>query len=232
MRQRLERLLARSARVQGLAARDGLAADARALARWQKRRLSRTYADFSSRERYRLATRFFTEELYAPDNLARRDRDVRAMTPSLVRLLPLAAVETVADALTLQVLTLVLDLRLARELARRGIDPTAMTEADYVGGYRTAGARRGRERQIALVLSVGRRLESLVHRRLIYRALRMARWPAQLAGLGELQAFLEHGFEAFRAMRGADRFLAAIQARETAIVERIFAGDPEPFSNR
>ncbi len=222
--------MARSARLQGWAEREGLAASARALARWQKRRLSRTYADFSSSERYRLATRFFTEELYAPDNLARRDRDIHAMTPSMVRLLPQAAVETVADALNLQVRSLVLDLRLARELARRGIDPAAMAETDYVAGYLAVGVRGWRERQITLLLSVGWRLESLVHRPLIYQALRMARWPAQLAGLGELQAFLEHGFEAFRAMHGADRFLAAIEEREMAIVERIFGGHPEPLS--
>ena len=45
----------------------------------------------------------------------------------------------------------------------------------------------------------------------------MMRGPAHLAGLGELHAFLERGFEAFRSMRDASEFLEAIVDRERAV---------------
>ena len=60
-------------------------------------------------------------------------------------------------------------------------------------------------------------------------ALALMRAPARAAGLGELQAFLERGFNAFRTMRGADTFLATIATRENALVDAIFDGANAPF---
>ena len=41
-----------------------------------------------------------------------------------------------------------------------------------------------------------------------------------------MQAFLVSGFEAFRAMKGADDFIRTVVSRERALMEQIFAGDP------
>ena len=51
-----------------------------------------------------------------------------------------------------------------------------------------------------------------------------------MAGLIELQDFLERGFVAFRDMRGAGEFLATVRERETAIVNGLFSGAQDPFS--
>jgi hypothetical protein len=60
--------------------------------------------------------------------------------------------------------------------------------------------------------------------------LRMMRSPARLAGLSGLQDFLERGYAAFRAMKGADEFLAAVDARETRILNALFSSSAKPFS--
>ena len=49
------------------------------------------------------------------------------------------------------------------------------------------------------------------------------RGPARAAGLGELQHSLESGFDIFKAMKGADEFIAFIAARERALAEALFA---------
>ena len=49
------------------------------------------------------------------------------------------------------------------------------------------------------------------------------RGPAQAAGLAELQKFLESGFDAFGAMRGADAFLGTVAQRERALAAALFA---------
>jgi hypothetical protein len=72
-------------------------------------------------------------------------------------------------------------------------------------------------------------MDSFVNRPLIHTALRLCRRPARLAGLGDLQNFLEHGLEAFQRMDGADEFLGTIVERETLILDRIYAGHPTPF---
>jgi hypothetical protein len=50
------------------------------------------------------------------------------------------------------------------------------------------------------------------------------RKPAELAGLGQLHRFLKEGYTAFRAMHGAQDFLATIVERETELMQRLFAG--------
>ena len=54
------------------------------------------------------------------------------------------------------------------------------------------------------------------------------RKPAILAGLGELQDFLERGYAAFLDMGGAEEFLGLVVSRERAVLEALFAGDDSP----
>ena len=44
-----------------------------------------------------------------------------------------------------------------------------------------------------------------------------------MAGLGELHAFLERGFETFKGMRGASEFLESIVSRERTFSGAMFA---------
>jgi hypothetical protein len=77
---------------------------------------------------------------------------------------------------------------------------------------------------------VGHRLDALVHWPFVQQTLKLMRSPAKLAGMSDLQDFLERGFHAFKAMGSADEFLATIEARERRILNRLFSGEPEPFS--
>ena len=195
------------------------------LKRWQSQRLAESYADISSIPRYRAATAFFLEDLYGPKDFSGRDQAMIRIVPTMSRLLPASAVETAALAIELEALSESLDQRVARALA-----PGPINDATYGEAYRKAGTRVERERQVALIGEVGRRLDSLVKKPLVLRTLKLMRTPAKMAGLEDLQDFLERGFESFRLMAGADEFLALLGERETAILNRLFSGDPEPFS--
>ena len=59
--------------------------------------------------------------------------------------------------------------------------------------------------------------------------LKLARGPARGAGFGELQAFLERGFSAFRAMGRADEFLQTIMSGERRAMRRMLEAHPDPF---
>ena len=83
---------------------------------------------------------------------------------------------------------------------------------------------------IELIGEVGMALDRAVGKPLIRSALALMRAPARAAGLGELQTFLERGFDAFRRMKGAESFLATIRDRETGIVTAIFDGRIAPFA--
>jgi hypothetical protein len=195
------------------------------LKRWQSQRLQRTYADFSAQPRYGAATAFFIDDLYGAKDFSSRDQAMLRILPVMTRMLPDSAVETAALAIELEALSEDLDQRLANALA-----PGAIGEASYAAAYRASGAREERERQVELLGATGARLDELVRKPMVGQMLRMMRSPARLAGLSGLQDFLERGYAAFRAMKGADEFLAAVDARETTILNALFSSSAKPFS--
>lgn len=211
------------------AARSANDAVARALERlgqWQARRLRHTYADLAADSRYCAAIRFFESELYGGGDFSQRDADLARVVPLMVRMLPETVIATIADAVELNALSHELDASLVGHLASTD---GALTVPAYCNAYRAMGCRAERERQIALIADVGGALDGHVRRPLVRGALAMMRKPAHLAGFGMLHAFLQRGFDAFRAMRGARDFLDTVVAREMALMQRILAGETAPF---
>ena len=192
---------------------------------FQSRRLTRSYADIAAQPRYRMATSFFLEDLYGPKDFSRRDDAMMRILPVMARTMPAKGVEAATLAVELEALSESLDHRVALALDSAQID-----DEIYARAYRTGSTRSERERQIALIVQVGRDLDWLVKKPLVYGTLKLMRGPARLAGLDGLHDFLERGFAAFRAMDGAQEFLDTIRSREMAILNRLFSGDPEPFS--
>ena len=198
------------------------------LRHWQAQRLARTYADLAADERYAAATAFFLSDIYGERDFSERDRAVERAYPLLRKTLPKAALLPLERAVALDDLSKELDAALALALLGEGVDE-AITESTYARAYRLCDNRAQRLHQIELTVAVGSDLDRVVKKPLVRRLLVLARTPARAAGFGELQDFLERGFEAFRQMGGAAEFLKSIETRETQILERLFAGTPRPF---
>lgn len=217
--------LTRLTELRGLENRDAaFSSEVGRIKRWQQARLARTYADLRADARYAQATDFFLNELYGDKESALRDRDLIRMYPTMKRLLPKFAFDTVTHALALDVLAEEFDQALARLLQGEDI-----TNVRYCEAFREAGRKSDRLRQVALMQQVGEGLDVVVKKPLIYSTLKMLRGPSKLAGLAEMQRFLEAGFTAFRRMDGADYFLQTIASREVVLIEKIFAGARDPF---
>jgi hypothetical protein len=193
-----------------------------ALREWQASRLARTHADLLASRRYARTAAFFLSDIYGPADLAAHEEHVRTALPAMTRLLPDAGLETVADAIELSALSEKLDLAMVEAL---GPAAASLTAADYGRAYRSIGHRAERERQILLIGRLGHSLDRLTRSRLIGVTLAAMRRPARLAGLGELQSFLERGYEAFRRMGGAQDFIARVTGREREVMEALFAGN-------
>lgn len=199
------------------------------LRRWQAQRLARTYADLAADERYAPATAFFVSEIYGERDFSERDRAVERAYPVIRKTLPKAAFAPIERARTLHELSLKLDAQLCAVLVGELGMKDRITEAAYAEGYRRCENRAERLRQIELVVAVGTDLDKVVAKPLLRRMLALSRRPARAAGFGELHEFVERGFDAFRHMGGAGEFLKAIETREKAILERLFAKHPRPF---
>ena len=196
----------------------GLDAKVARLKEYQQRRFSCTYADLLASTRYAAAARFFLEELYGPSDFTHRDEQFARVVPTLVRLFPREIVETVAALAELHAMSESLDTEMASNLA-----DISVGAGDYIQAWQRTGRAPDRQKQIALTLAVADRLDGLTRKPLLRNSLRLMRGPARVAGLGELQGFLEAGFDTFRAMNGAKEFVAIVGSREQAIAAALFS---------
>jgi hypothetical protein len=99
----------------------------------------------------------------------------------------------------------------------------------YAEAYRLCNNYSDRVRQIEMVSEIGDELDRIAKIPLVGTALHLARGPAIRAGWVELTEFLERGYRAFEHMRGAQFFTSTIRQRERRILDKIFAGDADPF---
>jgi hypothetical protein len=198
-----------------------------ALQQWQRERLAVSYSDLLNQESYRPACEFFLEELYGGLDFQERDQEVAKVMSVMVRFLPGNALHIMADAFELQALSLDFDMAMAKRLGSTGA--VDLDVAAYGLVYRSCGDRQLRERQILLIREVGNELAKLVHKSLVVRLIRFMRGPAYAAGFGALQSFLESGVLSFRKLEDPVYFVNTIYEREWLSMQKLFAGDAEPF---
>ncbi len=230
--ERLAALMGQSTALRNRQVVDGaLTAGQLMISEWQTRRLDLTYADMTRLRRYRSAVEFFKSDLYGAKDFTQRDTDFERVYPLMVKFLTDGALVSVITAMELQTLTQKLDIDMVETLTGKlGVDPAAGADGldpdTYAEAYRVLDNEAERVRQIELAYRAGEILDEVVKKKIVYQTVRLARKPAQVAGLGELQDFIERGLAAFKRLRGAGPFLDTIRQRETFIVEQIFSGEP------
>lgn len=197
-----------------------LSARVQAVKTFQQQRFAHTYADLLAHPRYAPAARFFLQELYGPGDYRKRDAQFARVIPTLTRIFPAEVVDTVAKLARLHAMSEKLDSRMAERLCGSEVDPDS-----YAQAWRACGEPLMRQQQIELTMAIGASLDELTCKPLLRHTLRLMRGPATLAGLAELQAFLESGFDTFKAMRGAVHFLDTVREREENLAEVLFRGD-------
>jgi hypothetical protein len=221
----LGRLLARNADLRDVFATDPASRERLAeLQHWQSQRLLKSHADLRAEPPDRAAVELLLGGLFGGGDPRGRDRDLQRVQRVMEALLPREALRALILAIELELLSQELDADVVRALPAGPI-----TVETYAEGYRSAGRRADRQRQIELLGSIGGYLDHVVRKPIVRALVRFARGPAHAAGFGTLQEFLERGLDAFEAMHRAGEFLATIRERELRAMERVLAGTPDPF---
>lgn len=201
----------------------GLARAISDIKHFQARRFAGTYFDLLQSERFKPAALFFLEELYSEKDYSDRDSQFARIAGTLERLFPQQVVQTAVSLAQLHRLTEELDLAMAQHWMSNAEAPEV---SRYAAAWRAVDRRPDRDRQLATVLEVGHELDRLTRAPGLRMMLKMMRGPANLAGLGSLQKFLESGFDTFAAMGrkgdGALYFLETVREREAGLINRLF----------
>ncbi len=190
---------------------------------FQARRFAGSYLDLLESRQHQAAARFFLEELYSAKDYSERDAQFDRIAGALERLFPAQVVQTSVSLAQLHCLTEQLDQAMAQIWMVNASKPE---EARYLTAWRMVDRRDDRGRQLASVMQIGHELSRLTKKPGLRMMLKMMRGPANLAGLGSLQQFLESGFDTFAAMNrqgdGASYFLATVLERESSLMECLF----------
>jgi hypothetical protein len=197
------------------------------LRRWQSERLRNSFDEILANPKMQPAGEFFLADLYADKDFSARDRDAAKILPMMARILPQTLLQAAVDTIELAVVSQAFDLAMANVIQLN--KKAEIDLVSYVEAYRKVGCPRLRRHQIDLIIRVGKNLDAAVQKHGVYKLLKASRTPARLAGLQELQGFLERGFESFAHLQGADAFLKLVADSEYRISERLFAGHKNPF---
>lgn len=184
----------------------------RALQDWQCKRLLCTHQTFVNQPRFEKAMRFFVDELYGPKDFSERDADLVRVIPKLASMLPQKAIGALHDAVSVNALSFDLDLALVNHLDGE------LNEQSYAMAYRDMGRLDDRIQQIDTIYALGEQLADVVQIRGVTMLIKIARKPAQMAGLLSLHEFLERGFNAFRKMGNVHEFIDPVVEKEREIM--------------
>jgi len=197
------------------------------LQKWQQTRLTRTFEDLMQQDSYRPAVTFFLTELYGGLDFRERDLEMSKVMPVMKRFLPDKVLYIMSEAFELQAVSLEYDMEMAEYMERLDVPDLDMKR--YCEVYRACSDKAGREKQILLIRKLGYDLDRLVNKPMVNILVRLLRGPAHAAGFGKLQEFLESGLGSFRKLRDVRYFNEIIYQREWGSLQKLFAGEAEPF---
>ena len=197
---------------------------------WQAERLKHTYRDLLENPRYQKACIFFLEDIYAARDFSRRDHDMEQLYKLASRFIPDTMLTLFRALFEINTLTNSLDQRLLDTLTSQLGLTDSLTAEMYAEAYRLCDNYAERTYQIELLAALIHDVGVGVREPLVAVALQVAHAPAKMGGWNEVYDFAQRGYRAFKKMRHPGVFSHTIQQREQRILDRIYAGDPNPFA--
>lgn len=194
------------------------------LKKFQTQRLAQTHKDLLNDYGTKDAAQFFFSEVYGDKDFSKRDSDVKKFAPIMQKVLPVAAINTIVNALTLNDLTEKMDLKMLDYIG----DCEAITQESYVNAFiQTDEALR--RKQVKLIHTIGMDLCVLTKIPFLATTLKLMSGPAAMANLMDLHQFLSGGFFVFKNTVNPQGFISKLTQREEAIMDNIYHQKPNPF---
>lgn len=198
-----------------------LMADYERFTTWQLEHLLPFFTDLHEQDGYAEAIEFTMSDL-AGVGISDRDRDLERAAPAIIRMLPLRALQTLADAADVNARVLKINIAICDSLRVGKSIPDRISEVDYCIACREASNLGELIELVKVVCGLGRSLKSLVKIPMIGMTLAAMRVPARAAGFAALHDFLENGYLIFRNIPDIDHFIGEIESRMIDVFTLIY----------
>ena len=183
---------------------------------YQVERLKITHKECLSDPNTKEATKFFLTEIYSDKDLTKRDADLAKIVPMMCKFFPKELLIVLSDAIELDALTEVLDMKMCKNLN------VNFTDEEYMKVYREKTKYDDRKKQIQLTNALGLSLIDVVKYPLIGGLLGKMGFPAKMMGLSEMHELLNNGFNIFKNTKNVEQFLETLIQNEYDILEDIY----------
>lgn len=199
---------------------------------WLKNRIQMTHQDLFNQKENVLMAQYFINRLYGGpefDDLAVQIERLLKYAHKAEKIIPENAIKTGLKSVGLAVLAMQLDEQVAAQLlkdypADQVIDNEMMRQTLIKLDQYDA-----RLDQLSLLDDLGGALDKYMRSFIMHTAFKMCKGAANKYRFELMYDFIGEGFIAMKPMKSAANFIHTFTVKEREIVEKVHAGEPNPF---
>jgi hypothetical protein len=199
---------------------------------WQKTRMQRTHAKQFAEKQNVLMSEYFLNRLYGgPDFDALAEQIARLVkyAHKAEKIIPDNAIKTGTAGVTLAILAVQLDEEVAIQLLEDYPDSPALTDEIMRVTYLKLDQKENRLKQLRLLDELGQSLDKHMRSFIVQAAFKMCKSAATKYRFETMYDFMQDGFLALKPLKSAEKFVKEFTAVERQIIDKVHAGDPNPF---
>ena len=199
---------------------------------WQKQRMQRTHAKQFAEKQNILMSEYFLNRLYGGpdfDALAGQIARLVKYAHKAEKLIPENAIKTGTAGVTLAILAVQLDEEVAIQLLEDYPNNPALTDEIMRVTYLKLNQGENRLKQLYLLDELGISLDKYMHSFMVQAAFKMCKGAATKYHFEVMYDFMQDGFLALKPLKSAEKFVKEFTAVERKIVNKVHAGDLNPF---
>jgi hypothetical protein len=199
---------------------------------WQKKRIQHTHAKQFAEKQNILMSEYFLNRLYGGpdfDALAEQIARVVKYAHKAEKIIPENAIKTGTSAVSLAILAVQLDEQVAMQLMQDYPNQSELTDEMMRLTYLKLNQGEARLKQLQLLDQLGFSLDKYMRSFMVQAAFKMCKGAATKYHFEVMYDFMQDGFLALKPLKSAEKFVKEFTAIERQIVDKVHAGDLNPF---
>lgn len=199
---------------------------------WLKARIQATHHEMFNQPENQLMAKYFINRLYGGpefDDLALQIERLLKYAHKAEKIIPENAIKTGLKSVGLAVLAMQLDEEVAAQLLKDYPANQPINDEMMRLTLIKLNQEQARDQQLQMLDDLGIALDKYMRSFIMHTAFKMCKGTASKYHFELMYDFIGEGFVAMKPMKSAAKFIHQFTVVERQIVEKVHAGDPNPF---